>query len=428
MSESRVIIEDHSRAIATFSLTLRTGLLHDPPGRPGVAYVTGQMLLRGAGDRTQADIADELDFLGSVLSVGVGRDTITIEGDALIRNLDAFQALMADVLTRPTFPTEELEKVKRQVLAELVQVRDHDPSLGRKHYVHAVYGDHPYGWPLRGHAASISSLTRDDLVAFYETNFRAGGALVGSAGDVTPERVDALVVATLGQLPQDAPRPFDVATHTDRDGYRVVLVDKPERSQTQVYIGQTTLDSRHPDFIPLFVGNTIFGGTFTARLSHEIREKRGWSYGAYSYLQTDRRLGTWLMRFYPGAKDTVPALKVADELLRGMLDEGATADELEATRSYLINSTPMSIETPEKELQERLSALLHGRPLKWLEQFVEQVREVTLDEVNAALKRHLSLDNQTICVVCTADDIRGDLEAWGRAANITTVAYDQEHA
>ena len=427
MSEATILIEDHSRAIATFTLTLRTGLLHDPPGRPGIAYVTGQMLLRGAGDRTQADIADELDYLGSVLSVGVGRDTISIEGDALIRNLDAFQALVSDVLARPTFPADELEKVKRQVLAELIQVRDHDPSLGRKHYVHAVYGDHPYGWPLRGTATSIASLTRDDLVAFYETNFRAGGALVGSAGDVTRDRLDAFVAATLGQLPQDAPRAFDVPKHTDKPGYNVILVDKPERSQTQVYIGQTTLDSSHPDFIPLFVGNTIFGGTFTARLSHEIREKRGWSYGAYSYLQTDRRLGTFLMRFYPGAKDTVPALKVADELLRDLLDHGATADELEATRAYLINSSPMSIETPEKELHERLSALLHGRPLKWLEHFIERVGEVTLDEVNGALKRHLSGADLTICVVCTADDLRADLEAWGRTSEITTVPYDQEH-
>lgn len=421
---SVVLIPEHTRPIATISLTLRTGLLHDPPGKAGLAYVTGQMLTRGAGERSQADIADELDFLGSTLAVGVGRDTTSIEGDALLRNMDEFQALVADVLAAPTFPAEELEKVKRQTVAELVQVRDHDPSLGRRHFVGALYGDHAYGRPLKGTEESVAALTREDVVAFYEEHYRSGGALIGAAGDLERGRLDEFVAATLHRLPEEDPPGMEVGAHVDTPGYRVVLVDKPERSQTQVFLGHTTLHSTHPDFVALFLGHTIFGGTFTARLSQEIREKRGWSYGAYSYLQTDHRLGTFLMRFYPSAADTVPALEVADGLFRDLVAGGVTEAELEAAKSFLCRSHPMTLETPEKELHERLSILLHQRPEDWLETFVDEVQGTTLEAVDAALRRHLTPDALTVAIVCTASELRPALEAWGRADSLMTRAYD----
>ncbi|MGM0575040.1 MAG: M16 family metallopeptidase [Myxococcota bacterium] len=418
-----LLVEDHVRPIATFQLTLRTGLLDDPPGKEGLAYLTGEMLLRGAGDLSQERITEELDYLGATLHVATGRDVTSVTGDALVRNLDAFEDLVSTVLLEPTFPQEELDKLKRQTLAQLQQIRDHDPILGQHFFVRRLFHDHPYGRPLRGTEGSITRITREDVVDFYRRRYRSADVLVGAAGDVERDRVRAFAEATAGRLPDEPAPQVDVPAVEGPDGYRVTLVDKPGRSQTQIFVGHPTLHATHEDYVPLQMGNVVFGGTFTSRLSQEIREKRGWSYGAYSFLHVDRNLGTCLLRFYPSKKDAVPALKVADDLFRSLARDGVTDEELEAARSYVVHSHPMRVETAEKELHERLSARLLERPIDWHERFVERVRDVTRDEVNAALRRHLTPDRVVTCVVCTADDLHPDLVAWDRVDSVEVADY-----
>ncbi|TNF30349.1 MAG: insulinase family protein, partial [Deltaproteobacteria bacterium] len=206
-------------------------------------------------------------------------------------------------------------------------------------------------------------------------------------------------------------------------GYRVVLVDKPERSQTQVFIGHTTLDANHADYLPLLIAQTVFGGTFTARVSHEIREKRGWSYGAYSYLSTDRHLGTFTIRFYPSVADTLPAIQLADELFRDLVARGVTSDELEFARDYLANGHAFSIDTAERRLSELMSARLQGRPDGWVDGFVDAVRAVTPEQVDAALKRHFTPESLITSVVATASDLRDAITAWPRVSAIEDVDY-----
>lgn len=418
------LVEEHTRPIVTLSLTLRTGMLDDPPGKDGLAYLTSQMLMRGAGKLSHAQIMDEVDHLGASLGVSVGRDTTTISGDTLTRKLDAFEALVGTILGEPTFDADELDKLKRQTLAELAQLRDHDSALAQRAFVRRLFAGHPYGRPLKGTEETIAAITREDVVAFWREHYRPGGALVGAASDIDRARLERYVGRTLGRLPSTGGGgEFAVPAWTGDGGVRVVLVDKPERTQTQVTLGHATIDANHEDHLGLFVGNVVFGGTFTARLSHEIREKRGWSYGAYSYLQSDARLGTFMMRFYPGTKDTVPALRVADDLLTSLVKDGVSPDELDATQAYLCNGHLMSFETPEKELSERLSARLVGRADDWLDRFVPMVRELRRETINDALRRHLTPETMMVSVVCTAADLEPALREWPKVAAVDVVDY-----
>ncbi|TNF34905.1 MAG: insulinase family protein, partial [Deltaproteobacteria bacterium] len=178
-----LLVEDRGRAISTWILSLPVGALLDPPGKEGLAYLTGQMLLRGAGGMDQARFADELDYLGSTLSVGTGRERTTISGDALSRHLDDFEALVAAMLNEPVLDAEELEKLKRQTVAELVQVRDNDAALGQRFFLRRLFAGHPYGRPVKGTEASIPTIDIADVRAFYRERFVAGGALLGASGD-----------------------------------------------------------------------------------------------------------------------------------------------------------------------------------------------------------------------------------------------------
>lgn len=420
-----ILVEDHTRPISTVSVNLAGGQLSDPPGKEGLAFLTATMLMRGTTKRTQAQLSEDLDTMGSSLGISVGRQSTSVTGDALTRNLTDFESLVAEVLSEPSFPADELARLKRQTIAELRQVRDNDAALAKRFFVRKFYGDHVYGRPLRGTEASLERITRDDVLNFYRDHYTGDGAISGACGDLDRDRFARFVDTVTGNLPAAGHTPVAIETPMPwSSSYRLDLVDKPERSQTQVFIGHPTLDANHPDYIPLFVAHTIFGGTFTARLSQEIREKRGWSYGAYSYLHGDRHMGTFIMRFYPAQDDTIPALEVTDQLFRTFHRDGATAQELETCKRYLINSHPMTLETAEKRLHEQLACRLLGRATSWIDEFVAVVRDLTLDEMNEAVRRHMTPDDVLTTVVCTAEPLMERISAWGRPSTTQVIDFD----
>ena len=418
-----VLVRDPSRAISTWILSFPVGALLDPPGKEGLCYLTGQMLMRGAGAYDQAAYADALDVLGSTLSVGVGRERTTLSGDALTRHLDDFEALLALALSAPRFDADELEKLKRQAIAELAQVVDNDAALGQRFFLKRLFAGHPYGRPVKGTELTIAAITAEDVRAFFAEHFVRGGIIAGASGDVTDARAEAFLDRTAGALPDRTPPPAVIPPCPTPRGHAVVLVDKPERSQTQVFIGHTTLDGNHPDYLPLLVAQTIFGGTFTARLSHEIREKRGWSYGAYSYLSADRQLGSFTMRFYPNLADTMPAVAMANTMFEALVADGVSADEVAFACDYLKNSHAFSIDTAERRLGELLSARLQGRPEDWVDRFVDRVAAITPEAVNAALRRHLTPDALVTAIVATASDLEPALRAWPNATGLELVDH-----
>ena len=423
-SSPYILISDASRPIVTLSLNLKVGQLLDPEGQEGLAYLTGQMLMRGTEIRSYSQLNEDLDYLGSSFGIAVGRDRIGFSGDALTRHLEDYESLLGEILTCPTFPSAELEKLRRQLLAEFEAVRDHDPTLGKRQFVKQFYGTHPYGRPLKGTPETLAAIDRDAIQGFFQDHFRAEDLIVGAAGDIDQGRLESFVARTTGGLPQGSTSDYTTRPHQAwADGYHVTLVDKPERSQTQVFIGQPAVDANHADYIPLFLANTIFGGTFTARLSQEIREKRGWSYGAYSYLNADRDMGTFTMRFYPGEADTISALKVTDALYTDFCVNGPTDEEIAAAQRYLINAHPMSIETSEKRLHEQLSGRLVGRPDDWLERCLDEVATLDRETVHAAVKRHLNPNNLVVTIVCTAAHLTKELEEWDKPSTLDIVDY-----
>jgi zinc protease len=424
IDEKTLWMADHTRPLVTVASVLPLSLLHDPLGKEGLTYLTTQMMTRGAGEYDRAALHEELDVLGAQLHVSTSRTGTTISGDVLSRNLDAYQALVATVLMRPRFEAEEFEKLKRQTLAEIAQIRDHDDALGSRFFVRELFEDHPYGRPSMGTEASLAQIELADITDWYERHISGETLVHAGCGDLTPERMHAFIAGTVGELSPGQVPSNEIPPARPVPGQHVTLVDKPGRSQTQVFMGQPTIAANHPDYIPLMVGNTLFGGTFTARLSHEIREKRGWSYGVSSSVAADRHIGTFTMRFYPANDQTVPAIRLADAMYQSYVSAGATLVEVEAAKRYLIQSHPLSIETPERELQQRLNLRLLGRADNWLEGFSERISAVTPESIATAVRRHLDPDRMLTTVVCTAADLQDQLDIWDRPTATRVVAYD----
>jgi zinc protease len=428
MSESldTLLVEEHSRPITTTVTVLRSGTRSDPPGKEGLAYLTAEMLQRGAGPWNQAKLADEIEFLGSILSVNVGRTTTTVTGDTLTRNLDRYEEIVQTLLTQPRFEPEEFQKLKRQTAADLVHIRENDDMLCQRFLVKELYKEHPYGRPRKGTLETLKSIELSDVKAFYKEHYHGSNALTAAAGDITHERLNQFAVASVGQLPIRAQHHAPPPPVPKLNGIETILVDKPERTQIPVMMGHTTIHANHPDYLPLFVGNIVFGGTFTARLSQEIREKRGWSYGAYSSIHGDQHLGTFLMRFSPSVKDTLPAIELAISMMKAVVRDGVTADELTSAKNYLCNSHAFVIDTSVKRLYELILQQLTGRPDDWLDSFVERVSKLSLSKVNAALANHLDPTAMVLSVVSTADEFHPILNAWDGKGTLSQVDYRSE--
>ena len=248
-----LLVEEHSRPITTIVTVLHVGTLDDPPGKEGLAYLTAEMLMRGAGTWNQAALSDEIEFLGSTLSIDVGRWTTTVTGDALSRHLDAFQSVVHTILESPRFEESEFEQLKRQTAADIVQVRENDNMLCQRFLVKQLYQDHSYGRPRKGTLDSLAAITLEDVRQFFAIHYSRFNSLTAAAGDVSENRLRNYAEDILSHLPMERPPVQNVAEVPEPSGIEAVVVDKPGRSQVPVIAGHSTIHANHPDYLALFV-------------------------------------------------------------------------------------------------------------------------------------------------------------------------------
>jgi zinc protease len=400
-----LIEESHLVPIVSLTLALRSGSAHDPNDREGLFRLAGRMLRRGTEGLLANQIEDSLDRLGSEIGVDVGSSSFSLGGHVIGRNFDPFIDLVSELVTRPSFPEDELERLKRESVAELIEARDSDRTLAQRAFRRAMFPNHPYGRFSSGTVDSIPKMTREEAVRTHRTHFRRKNAILTFAGDVTEERAVAAAEKLLGGLadgeaivdPTPAPAPLA--------GRRLVFVDKPDRTQTQILFGAIGTSAHDEDHIALLVANAVLGGTFTSRLMREVRSKRGWSYGASSRLAIDRQRQAFSMWTFPAANDAAPCIALELELLQSFVSDGITTKELAFIKKYLARSYAFEIDTATKRVHQTLDIELFGLPADYYSSHVAHVEAVTLEASQAAIKNRIDPANLVVVVVGTAKEI-----------------------
>jgi len=401
----------HAVPIVSIVVALRSGSAHDPVGKEGLARFTARMLRRGAAGMSAHAIEDALDRLGGEMSVDATASTLVVHTQVIGRNVEAFVDLLARLLGAPDFPADELARLQRESVAELVDLRDNDRSLAQRAFRRSLFQGHPYGRATGGTEASLATLGDADARGFYRQNFTRGNLVVGFAGDVTAAQAAALGARLAAVFP-DGPRIEDhVGPPPPLTGRRLVFVDKPERTQTQIVVGSLGTWPHDDDHTAITVANAVFGGTFTSRLMREVRSKRGWSYGASSRLAIDRQRQSFMMWTFPAATDAGACLELELELLADFVSRGIEADELSFIQSYLSRSYAFEIDTAAKRMHQALDVELLGLPPRYYTGYVDAVRAVTLEEANASIARRVDPRSLLIVVLGTARDILEQVKA-----------------
>lgn len=417
----------HVLPIVSVVVALRTGSAHDPAGREGLARATARMLRRGCAEMSSIEVEEAIDRLGAEVSLEVAASSTAVAGQVLTRNVRPFVELLAKMIGAPTFAPDEVERLSREARAELLEALDNDRALADRFFRRRLFVGHPYGRASRGTAASIGAIDRDAVRAHHSAHYVRANAVVAMSGDVSPDDAERHARALVDAL-ADGAAPSDVLTEPPLvSGRHLVFVDKPERSQTQILVGALGTSAQDPDHVALSVANAIFGGTFTSRLTREVRGKRGWSYGASSRLGVDRKRHSFVMWTFPAATDAAPCLALELGLLEKLVSAGVTDREVRFIERYLTRSWAFEIDTAQKRVHHALDVELLGLPSDYYSKYVEHVSSVTTDSANAALRARIDPKNVVVAVVGTAattlDAVR---KAIPDLASEEVVAYDVE--
>jgi predicted Zn-dependent peptidase len=406
------VVEMHKVPVVDVTLLIGAGSTRDPADLPGLATFTASMLQEGAGTRGSLAIADEVGYLGARLFTSASYDAATVSLHVPKHQLNPALDLMADVVLRPTFPDSEITRQRDLRRTAILQQRDQPVAMANIAFAAIVFGTaHPYGRPLNGTETSTATLTRDRIIQFYQTYYRASNARVLVVGDVTLAEAQRLVAARFGAW-AGGEAPATVITAAPAAAPRTIyLVDKPGAAQSVFRIGQVGVARVTPDYFALTVLNTILGGSFTSRLNQNLRETHGYTYGASSQFSMRRMAGPFLAASSVVTAKTDSSLIEFLKELRRIRDEAVPQAELDKAKAYITLGLPSEFETTAGAAAQFRELLLYGLPLDYYATYIAQIDAVTVDDVQRVARQYLDPDHFAIVVVGDRSQIASGLEA-----------------
>ncbi|MEZ5366976.1 MAG: pitrilysin family protein [Bryobacterales bacterium] len=416
-----VLAERHEIPTVELTLMVNAGFAADQFSAPGVASMAMSMQDEGAGKRSALEIGDDLDLLGANLSTGAGMDNCSVRLSALTSKLDESLDIFADVVLHPTFPENELERLKRQRLAGIQQEKTNPFATAYRLLPALIYGkDHAYGQPLTGTGTeeSTKALTREDLVRFHDTWFQPGNATVIVVGDTTLAEIKPLLEKHLGGWKKTADVPKKNIAQVDPPAKRVVyVVDKPGAQQSVIIAGLPTVPKDNPEEVAIETLNAILGGTFTSRLNMNLREDKHWSYGVRTMVFDTKGPRPFLAVAPVQTDKTKESLQEMDKEMREILgDKPPTADELAKAQDNLTLRLPGRFETKRALIGAIQEMITYGLPEDYYETYPQHVRALDVDQVAKAAKEIVMPDHLVWIVVGDRSKIAAGIDelGWGQ--------------
>jgi predicted Zn-dependent peptidase len=405
-----LVLEDRRAPQVTLQLIIRgAGGYFDPADHIGLAQFTAANLREGTPGKTSAQIAEQLERLAATLNVttSLSDEDATISASALTENVDAVLDLVAELVTSPQFPEQELARYKAQTRAQLVQQRANPNFLGQERFSIAVAGTHPAGRTAPG-VEALDKTTRESLVAFHKSHYVPDHGVIAIAGDISlAEAVKKLEarLASWRKTGKPAPTVADPEALT-KPG--ISLVGRPNSVQTYLVVGTQAIRRTDPDFYAATVMNKIIGGGPTGRLFRHLREDKGYTYGAYSNLVAPRWNGVWIASTSVRNDVTEPALADLIDEIRQIRDVRVPAKEFAEQKRSLVASFALTLESPQALLQTAITRWRFGLPADYWDRYAERIMAITEADVQAIGQKYLDPSRLQIVAV-------GNEEAVARA-------------
>jgi zinc protease len=413
------IVELHEVPVAQINLVVKSGSAAEPGKKFGLASLTAAMLEQGAGTRSALEVADAIDYLGADLSASSSFDATAVRLHVPVARLSDALPIMADVALKPTFPKDELDRLRQERLTSLLQGRDDPPTIAAATFSRVLFGpEHRYGTPMFGTAETIKAFTPEDIRAFYTSTFRPDNSTLIAVGDITVAQIVPLLEKSFGtwKATGSAAAAAKLPPTQAATARQIYLVDKPGAAQSQIRIGWIGVPRSTPDYFPIQVLNTILGGSFSSRLNMNLREQHGYTYGASSSFDMRASAGPFSSAAGVQTDKTTESLKEFFNELNGIL-EPVPAEELSRAKNYIALRYPGSFETT-GDISRRLEdALVYQLPEDYFASYVQKIQAVTAADVQRVAQKYITPDKFAVVVVGDASTI----EAGIKTLNLGTI-------
>lgn len=395
---------------------VRGGAESDPPGLAGLSSVVVSLLTHGTTTRTAEQFASDLDFLGASIQGYVGPQSSTIELDVLPANAAAAIALLADAIVRPAFPETEVHGQLRRSI-EMARSRKDSPDDAVWQYFRSFFfrPPHPYGRPFRGDQLTLERIGRAEVIGHYSRMYVGRNLILTAVGPFAEPELRAILTNDFRGLAAVRRYQWLKAPRARRSGSaRLLLVDKPDATQTEFVIGLPGIGRTDPDRVPLWLVNNILGGRFTSLLNERLRVEAGLTYGAYSYVEQDRLNGAITLHSSTATADTERAIALSLDVLRRFTKEGVSAGQLAAARTYLKAAYPPENLQTAGQLADLLGELeLYGLGRDEIDGLFARLDTVTIKEANRVLRRHYSGAGPVLVLIGRAQELRRQVRGYG---------------
>jgi zinc protease len=409
-----LVAENHNAAIVSFRLLVRSGADHDG-ANPGLASLTADLLDEGAGNRDGVRLAEDLGALGASRASGSDWDASFISLDVLSRNVNQVSPIFSDVVQRPTFPLDALERIRQERLTEIVQQRDEPAAIASKRFSGFLYAGTSYGNPIIGNSESVAAITAEAIRSFNAGHYVPNNSSLVVAGDVEAAHIIGLAREAFGGW-KHGPEPVRPAIRPRAiEGSRIYLIDRPQAVQSEIRIGHVGVPRSSEDYFPLFIMNALLGGVFNSRINLNLRERHGYTYGARSSFSFRRDAGPFVVS--APVRNEVTRESVAEVLseLRRIRTGDIEVRELADTKNYLMGVFPATVQTSSDVAGRLLDMELYGLPQDYFDSYREKIARVDETAIARVAQKYIDPERLLIVVVGSASQIREPLGALGLA-------------
>jgi zinc protease len=416
-----MVLEDHRLPQVTFQLIIRgAGGYYDPADTPGLASMTATMMREGTATKTTQQISEALETMAASVGVGAGlsSSTASVTGSSLTENFDATFGLATEILLAPTFPQEEFDRYKTRTRSALTQQRTSPGFLANEMFSHVVYGDHPAARASLT-ADALDKTTRDALVAFHHAHYVPDYAVLAIAGDLSMADARKLVDAKLGAWKKAGVPDPTVADPPAIGPAKVLFIARPNSVQSSLLVGTQAISRTSPDYDVVSVMNAVIGGGPTGRLFTDLREEKGYTYGAYSSVSALQYRGAWSASMDVRTEVTEPALRDLMAEIARMRDEAVPEKEFQDKKRGVVAAFALQLESVSAVLNNYITSRLYHLPADYWERLPERIDAVTQAQVQAAAKKYLDPSRLQIVVVGEPSKVADSLKQFG-----TVETYD----
>jgi zinc protease len=416
-----LLMEQHEVPIVSFNVIVKSGSVSDPAGKEGLASITAELLRKGTRTRTSEQISSDLDFIGGEFTANATTDFTAGSAEFLKKDLGQGLTLLADVLLNPIFPEEELNKLIRQRIDGIKSAKDRADTVIGRYFATYLYGKHPYARPVGGDETSLASITRADVQKFYEANYVPANTILAVAGDFNAAEMGRLIEQHFNVWTARNPPAVRLDSPTPVEGKRLLLVDKPDSTQTYFYIGNVGINRTNADRVAIAVVNTIFGGRFTSRLNTALRIDSGLTYGARSLFDQRKAAGPFLISTYTRNSSTEQAIDMALSVLSTLHQNGITESELASTKEYMKGQFPPSIETSDQLASTIARLQFYGLDESDVNSYFAKIDAVTIDDTRRIIKDYFPRDNLVFVLIGKASEIQNVAKKYAPVVGAKTI-------